>query len=114
MMVVKLSRLGLVLCLALPVGALLGCGGGGGAGQDAKHAQLKPGEMPAGGSWTGVYYDKMYGELHLLQDGANGNGAWRTEAGDKWGEMHGKIDGDLFRFEWTERTIGQVGSTAVR
>jgi len=86
------------------------CGGQG----EAKHANAQPGPMPEGGEWTGVYYSTTYGNLHLIADGHNGSGAWRTTAGDKWGELHGKLEGNLMRYEWTEHTIGMIGPSATR
>lgn len=73
---------------------------------------LKPGNMPADGSWRGVYYDQIYGYLHLENDGASVSGAWRTTAGDKHGELHGKAEGDVLRYEWTEHRIGMFGPNA--
>jgi hypothetical protein len=84
------------------------CGGG----KEPGVAQVKAGEMPAGGDWTGVYYDPVYGYLHLVQDGNTVNGAWRTTAGDEWGEMGGESDGNLFRYKWTQHRIGMVGPSA--
>ncbi len=75
-------------------------------------AKLKPGNMPADGAWRGVYYDTVFGFLHLEKDGSNVSGAWRTEAGDKWGELHGTAEGNILRFEWTEHRIGMFGPSA--
>ncbi len=75
-------------------------------------AKVAAGDMPAEGSWRGVYYSQTYGYLHLLKDGNNVHGKWRTAAGDKWGEMHGTVEGDLFRFEWEENKIGMFGPNA--
>ena len=77
-------------------------------------AMVQPGSMPEGGDWAGVYYSQLYGYLHILADGGSANGAWRTTAGDQYGEMSGEIDGDLFRYGWTERRIGAVGADANR
>lgn len=108
-----IANSGLVLTLAMPLACfVVGCGGG--SGKDAEHAHVKAGEMPAGGDWTGVYYSPTYGTLHLVKEGASVSGKWRTAAGDKWGEMHGEADGDLFKYEWKETTIGMVGPTASR
>jgi hypothetical protein len=105
-----ITRLGLALALAAPLALSVGCGG---SGKGAKsQEQLKPREMPADGEWTGVYYSQLFGHLHLIKDGDSMHGRWRTAAGDKWGEMHGKVDGDLFRYEWTEHKIGLVGPNA--
>lgn len=90
--------------------ALVACGGG----KDAKHANVKAGPMPEGGEWPGVYYSQIYGYLHILADGNGANGAWRTTAGDSFGELHGSLDGNLLTYEWTERRIGAVGADANR
>lgn len=91
--------------------ALVGCGPGSG---DVKHATLKPGPMPAGGEWNGVYFSTQFGYLHLVSDNKSANGAWRTSAGDAWGEMSGECDGDLLRYQWTERKIGAIGADATK
>ena len=68
--------------------------------------------MPDGGTWEGVYYNQTYGFLHLTVSNGAAQGAWRTTAGDKWGEMYGEIEGDLLRFSWTEHKVGVVGPQA--
>jgi hypothetical protein len=87
-----------------------GCGGG----QDVKTANVKAGSMPEGGDWKGVYYSPLYGYLHIETDGDSVVGAWRTAAGDAFGELSGKTDGNLLRYEWKERRIGAVGADAVK
>ena len=74
----------------------------------------KAGPLPEGGDWAGVYYDQVWGYLHLLADGDSVNGAWRTTSGDAYGELHGEIDGNLLKFAWQERKIGAVGADASR
>jgi hypothetical protein len=107
----KLSRtlLGLALSAPLFLG-VAGCSGG----EEVKHAMVKPGEMPAGGEWQGVYFSPLYGYLHIVADGKAANGAWRTAAGDAFGELHGETDGNLFKYEWKERRIGAVGADAIK
>ncbi len=39
--------------------------------------------------------------------------AWKTPMGS-FGEMHGKIEGNLLRYEWKERRIGAVGADATK
>jgi hypothetical protein len=98
-----------MVALAAPVALGIGaCGGG----KEPGVASLKPGEMPAGGDWTGVYYDGVYGYLHLIKDGNTVTGAWRTTAGDEWGEMGGEADGNVLRYKWTQHRIGMVGPSA--
>jgi hypothetical protein len=93
--------------LATPV-ALSACGGS----QKSTSTIPKAGDMPEGGEWTGVYFSPTYGNLHIVKEGADISGKWRTAEGDKWGEMHGEVNGNLFHFEWKETTIGMVGPSA--
>lgn len=102
-------RIALVLGLSMPAAVTLGCSGGG-----AKTPVIKAGEMPEGAKWKGVYYSQIYGNLHLVEDGGEIKGAWRTVAGDAWGELTGKADGNLLRYEWVEHRIGMVGPSADR
>lgn len=79
---------------------------------EPKTVKVEAGDMPPEGDWSGVYYSQTFGYLHLVSDGDSAHGRWRTAAGDKWGEMHGEVLGDLFRYEWTEYKIGMVGPNA--
>jgi hypothetical protein len=89
---------------------LVGCG----PGNEAKVATVKPGSLPEGGEWNGVYYSTRFGYLHLVSDNRSANGAWRTAAGDAWGELSGTIEGDVLKYEWTERKIGAIGADATK
>ncbi len=77
-----------------------------------KVAAVKAGDMPDGGDWTGVYYSQTYGYLHLIKEGDTVSGKWRNTAGDAWGEMSGKVTGNLLKYEWKEHNIGMVGPSA--
>jgi len=99
------------VALAAPLGiGLAACGGP----PSAKTATVKAGDMPEGGDWTGVYYDQTNGYLHLVKEGDTVSGKWRTTAGDAWGELSGKVTGNLLKFEWKEHRIGMVGPSATR
>jgi hypothetical protein len=112
MLVRKILRIALLLCLIVPSAvSIWGCQSSLNA---PKLAQVKPGDLPVGGDWSGVYYSQLYGYLHLQAQGETASGAWRTTAGDAWGELSGKIVGDVFRYEWRERKIGMVGANADR
>jgi hypothetical protein len=102
------KRIALVLGLALPAMSLLGCS------SPPKAPVIVAGEMPEGATWKGVYYSPIYGNLHLVEDGGELKGAWRTVAGDAWGELTGKTEGNLLRYEWVEHRIGMVGPSADR
>jgi hypothetical protein len=91
--------------IGLASATALGCGGGGGA----KFAAVKVGTMPADETWPGVYYNAVYGYLHLQeQDGAI-VGRWRRTDHSHWGELNGTVEGNVFRFKWTEHKYGVVG-----
>lgn len=108
-MSVALSRVVAALALALFTLSVAACGGGGGGGKnEVKYAQVQAGDMPEGADWTGVYYSEVYGYLHLTKEGKTVSGVWKT-AGGTWGQMHGEVTGDLFKFEWEEHKIGGVG-----
>lgn len=99
------------LCLALLVPATVACG----PNKDAKTVvDVQPGTMPSGQEWKGVYYSQLYGFLHLTDSAGTITGAWRTTAGDKWGEMWGEAKGDLLKYTWKEHTIGAIGADAVK
>lgn len=105
----RISFLIFVASLAFPVASMvLGCS----QNQGPKTAAVKPGDMPSDGEWTGVYFSQTYGYLHLIKEGDTLSGKWRTTAGDAWGEMSGKVTGDLFKYEWKEHKIGMVGPSA--
>jgi hypothetical protein len=85
---------------------LAGCSGGGGSG---KTANVTPGDMPQGASWTGVYFSELYGFLHIVQDGNAIVGKWQRPHKDRWGSIKGEATGDVIHFEWTEHVTGLIG-----
>jgi hypothetical protein len=72
-------------------------------------ANVKAGDLAAEGDWSGVFYSPLYGHLHLVKEGNSVSGKWRTTGGDKWGELHGEVTGDLLKYKWVEHKIGMVG-----
>ena len=106
-----LSNLILSVALTVPLAVAIGaCGNQ----QQAKVAAVQAGDLPEGGDWSGVYYDQTNGNLHLVHEGDTVSGKWRTTAGDAWGEMSGKVTGDLLKYDWKEHRIGMVGPSATR
>jgi hypothetical protein len=99
--------MGLAVALAAAGGAVVGC-----AGAPAKFGNVKVGEMPAGESWVGVYYNPVYGYLHLVGDGDNLVGRWKRTDSSHWGELSGTIEGNVMRFTWTEHQYGAFGPAA--
>ena len=85
--------------------AVLGCG----STPSAKTAQIQAGDMPDGADWSGVYFNELYGFLHVIQEGDKVNGKWQRPQKEKWGELHGTATGNVLRFDWTEYKTGVVG-----
>src|SRR5262245_38052897 len=52
--------------------AVQGCGGA------AKHS-IRVGPMPAGGTFTGVWFSPQYGEMHIEQSGATAIGRYTKD-----------------------------------
>ncbi len=103
-----LIRSSLVLALFVPV--TVACGG---SSKDPNTVvDVQPGQMPESGDWSGVYYSQLYGFLHITESSGSVTGAWRTTAGDKWGELYGDVKGDLLTYTWKEHKIGTVGPNA--
>ncbi len=75
-------------------------------------ANVKAGDLAASGDWSGVFYSPLFGHLHLVRDSGAVSGKWRTSSGDKWGELHGEVTGDLLKYKWVEHKIGLVGPGA--
>ena len=103
----KFKILASVVALMLPCVTLVAC-----HGKSANSADKASHEMPEGAEWKGVYYSQTYGNLHVVEDGGSLSGSWRTAAGEAWGELHGKTDGNVLHYEWTEHRIGMVGPSA--
>lgn len=112
-MFLRRSLFPLILSVAVATPLVVGSLGCNGA-PPPKTAAVKAGDMPEGGDWTGVYYDQTNGYLHMIKEGDTVSGKWRTTSGDAWGELSGKVTGDLLKFEWKEHRIGMVGPSATR
>jgi hypothetical protein len=98
--------LGVALTAALAT--LPACGSGGGA----KFAQVKAGEMPSGEGWPGVYYNPVYGYLHMIEQDGNIVGRWKRTDGGHWGELSGSVQGNVMHFTWKEHKVGGVGPSS--
>ena len=96
--------------VALGVGALGGCGTGGGA----RSANIQAGDMPSGESWDGVYYNPVYGYLHVVQQEGNVVGRWQRTDKSKWGEMSGTATGNVVHYTWKEHTYGLIDPASTR
>ncbi|HEY6878208.1 MAG TPA: hypothetical protein VI299_09315 [Polyangiales bacterium] len=74
--------------------AALGCGASGPPRIVAK-------SMPQGGTFTGVWHSPQYGEMHMRQNGSAVLGRYTKD--ERNGRIQGSVQGDLMRFEWTEK-----------
>ena len=98
----------LTISLGLGLALVPGCGDGGGG--EAKTANIAPGPMPEGETWTGVYFHPVYGYLHMVEEGSNVVGKWKRADQSKWGELSGSHSGNVLHFTWKEHTVGLVGA----
>lgn len=76
---------------------------------EPKLATVKPGSMPEGGDWTGVYFSELIGEIHLVHENGTVNGKWERKTKERFADLRGQVDGNLLKFEWTEYVRGGVG-----
>lgn len=95
--------------LAIAGGALVACGS-----PDAKFGNIKAGELPSGESWGGVYYNPVYGYLHMVEEGGNIVGRWKRTDGSHWGELSGTFEGNVAHYTWKEHQYGAVGPSGHR
>ena len=103
-----LVGVGMAVAFAAAGGAAVGCGGG----TPAKFGNIKAGELPAGETWVGVYYNPVYGYLHWSSDGDNVVGRWKRTDSSHWGELSGTVEGNVLHFTWKEHQYGAVGPSA--
>jgi hypothetical protein len=101
---VWLCSFGMAVALAVAGSAIVACGT-----PTAKFPQVKAQEMPSGESWDGVYYNPVYGYLHLVPQGDNVVGRWKRTDSSHWGELSGTVEGNLFHFTWKEHRYGAIG-----
>jgi uncharacterized membrane protein YgcG len=91
-----MARLALMIGLSVSLAALAaGCGGSG------NRANVSAASMPADGSYTGIWHSPQYGEMHLVQTGTQVVGCYTKD--ERHGRIQGTVQGNLMRFEWSER-----------
>ena len=61
--------------------------------QGPKLAKATAGNLPDKGSWHGVWFSELYGNLHLKLSGNNVSGRWERPHKDRWGEISGTVTG---------------------
>ncbi|MEM9693585.1 MAG: hypothetical protein AAGA56_13645, partial [Myxococcota bacterium] len=103
-------RFGLLFWLAMAV-LVVGCGP---SKPPAKLAGVQAGEMPADGSWEGVFFDPVKGNIHIVVDGTKAKGGWQTPTKESWGRLDGTVEGNLMKFKWEEYLDGVVGPNSKR
>lgn len=81
------------LVLSTLLASLAGCGGGG-------RANVSPGPMPDGETFTGVWHSPQYGTMQFVQTGSAVVGTYERD--ERTGRIQGTATGDLLRFEWSE------------
>jgi hypothetical protein len=86
--------------------------GGCGNAPSAKFASVSAGPMPEGQTWVGVYYNPVYGYLHVVEESGNIVGRWRRTDSSKWGELSGTVDGNVLHYTWKEHDAGMIGPSS--
>ncbi len=71
------------------------CGGG------SQRADIHPGRMPSGGTFTGVWFSPQYGEMHMRQSGAMVIAEYTKD--ERRGRIQGTVHGNALRFQWEEK-----------
>ena len=104
----KLRTLLLACAVAVSPMAMMGCGESGGV----KSANITPGNMPDGESWTGVYFHPVFGNLHMVEQDTNVIAKWMRTDKSAWGRLSGTKNGNVLHFQWSETKYGMVGPSA--
>jgi hypothetical protein len=60
-------------------------------------------QMPINSRWEGLYQGPYHVSLNIRTQGNRATGTWRA-IGDRQGEFHGTISGNLLVLDFTERT----------
>lgn len=64
-------------------------------------ANVAPGPMPTGGTFTGVWFSPQYGQMDMVQTGEQVIAEYTKD--ERRGRIEGTAQGNLMRFQWTER-----------
>ena len=110
----KLQRTLTAAAIAIAVGAMTAPLTACGDGKDAKSANVTPGPMPEGETWTGVYYHPVFGYLHMQENDAHVIAKWKRTDQSAWGELSGVHNGNVLHFTWKEHRYGMVGPSATQ
>lgn len=107
--------------LVVGLAALAACGSRQGrvnygySGQDPvtqENVNVRPGPMPSGDTFTGLYHSQEIGDVSLHQTGDHVVGCYEYDraACHVRGRLEGSVEGNLLRFSWTEdqRACGRL------
>ncbi len=94
--------------MACASSSIVGCGDSAGA----RSANIKPDNMPDGQTWTGVYFNPVFGNLHMVANDNNIVGKWKRADQSAWGDLSGVATGNVMHFTWKEHKYGLVGPAA--
>lgn len=108
----RTSRLLFIALTAMALSAPFASGCASSGSGNPKTAAVKPGNLPSGATWDGVYFNPIWGYLHIVSEGNSFKGKWQRTDKSAWGEMHGTLTGDVARFEFAEHKVGMVGPSA--
>jgi len=91
------------IALGLLLAAVFACGGS---------QKPRPGPLPTGASFYGVWQSPQYGNMHLCQSGNQVIGDYVKN--ERAGRIQGTVDGDLLIFQWEDRRELVAGKPQVR
>lgn len=91
--------------------AMVGCGP---QAPSVRRASVQEGSMPANGTWEGVYFNPLFGTLHIVPEGNLVQGRWLRPMKGEWGKLQGNASGNVLRFDWEEYKDGLVGPNSRR
>jgi hypothetical protein len=74
----------------------------------APASAVKAGPMPEGEEWTGVYFNQVYGMVHILEHDGKIFGRYKWQNQSHWGQIDGTVDGNVAHFTWKEYVVGPV------
>jgi hypothetical protein len=79
-----------------------------------KTATVVAGQMPDGEVWTGVYFNPVYGYMHLIDRDGKIWGRYKWANQSHWGEINGTADGNVVHYDWTEYDTSPVAPGEAR